>query len=324
MIVPQYWAQAKEKIKVNGRRATIKRFGWSDDSEAAALLHAEGRVAEVVKEALEGKSFRSIDHKIAYGGAESLPIREEIIDRFDDVIITRNGYGALCLNTPDVVFADVDFEAESSLRLDYSVFFVLTLINVVMWQLYYTAGFFIAFLVVSALLTTTASHLIFKLLTWLKGGAEKIAKQKIVKFSANHPDWHLRLYRTPKGFRVLVMHQTYAPSGDAVLDFFKETGTDLLYVQVCQNQKCYRARVSPKPWRMGMNRIKPRPGVWPIKAERMPERAAWVSEYEKASAEYAACQFIEVLGSQAVDAKAEAVRSVHDELCRANQAMKMA
>jgi hypothetical protein len=41
-------------------------------------------------------------------GVEGVPIREQIVQRDGDVIITRNSYGALCLNSPDVLFADID------------------------------------------------------------------------------------------------------------------------------------------------------------------------------------------------------------------------
>jgi hypothetical protein len=39
-----------------------------------------------------------------------LPIGEEIVSRHGDAVITRNSYGALGLNTPDTVFADVDVD----------------------------------------------------------------------------------------------------------------------------------------------------------------------------------------------------------------------
>ena len=38
MIVPQYWAEARIKKRINGRPVTVKRFGWSDDSESDTEL----------------------------------------------------------------------------------------------------------------------------------------------------------------------------------------------------------------------------------------------------------------------------------------------
>ena len=113
MIVPQYWSESKLRKIVNGRQFTIKRFGWSDVSEDDAKKHADTRVQDAARELEEKGDVRRVDHKVAYNGAEGIPIREEVISRHQDVVITRNTYGSLCLNTPDVLFADVDFEQKA-------------------------------------------------------------------------------------------------------------------------------------------------------------------------------------------------------------------
>ena len=92
MIVPQYWAEAKLKTVVNGKQITIKRFGWSDDSESDAQANAQKRAEEAIARAESGEKVRKIDHKVPYNGAEGLPIREEIISRHKDCVITRNSY----------------------------------------------------------------------------------------------------------------------------------------------------------------------------------------------------------------------------------------
>ena len=107
MIIPKYWAEAKTKTKFEGKQYTIKRFGWSDKSFEATQIHTEQRVTAAIEQIKVDQNIRRIDHKVAYNGAEGLPIREEIVAQHDDVIITRNTYGALCLNTPDVLFEGV-------------------------------------------------------------------------------------------------------------------------------------------------------------------------------------------------------------------------
>jgi hypothetical protein len=37
------------------------------------------------------------------------PIREEVLERRDESVMTRNSYGAHCLNTENVAIADIDF-----------------------------------------------------------------------------------------------------------------------------------------------------------------------------------------------------------------------
>lgn len=116
MIIPRYWADAKMAITMGGKTQTYRRFGWSNDSEANAELSARKRVEDACVRAKAGERVRRVDHKVAYNGAEGLPIREEVIKTFDDSVLSRNSYGSLCLNTPDVVFADVDiFTSPSNL-----------------------------------------------------------------------------------------------------------------------------------------------------------------------------------------------------------------
>lgn len=129
MIIPKYWAEAKTKTKFEGRQYTIKRFGWSDQSLEAAQIHAEQRVTSAIEQIKVDQNIRRIDHKVAYNGAEGLPIREEIVAQHDDVIITRNTYGALCLNTPDVLFADIDFIYHPNSKLYMTVFLLLLVIS---------------------------------------------------------------------------------------------------------------------------------------------------------------------------------------------------
>lgn len=322
MIIPKYWAEAKTKTKLEGRQYTIKRFGWSDQSLEAAQIHAEQRVTAAIEQIKTDKNIRRIDHKVAYNGAEGLPIREEIIAQHDDVIITRNTYGALCLNTPDVLFADIDFIYHPSSKLYMTVFFLLLAIaNLCAVYL----GSWLIFglgLVISLLLTSWVSKCIFKLKSKLTGTPEQRALEKIKIFSQQHPTWHLRVYRTPKGYRVLVMHQTFEPRGEDVQTLFNAMYADPHYDLMCRNQNCFRARISPKPWRIGVERL--RQGVWPVKDERLAQRESWVHHYEQHARNYASCRFIQQFGSQMIHEKAKRVQSLHDQYCKSNTQLDLA
>ncbi len=86
-----------------------------------------------------------------------------------------------------------------------------------------------------------------------------------------------------------------------------------------------RARVSPKPWRIGIDRhLRPRPGTWPIKPERMADRQQWVADYERRSEGFAACRYERTFGEGRIDPGVEPVRALHDRLCRAESALPLA
>jgi len=178
----------------------------------------------------------------------------------------------------------------------------------------------LAGLIVSGLLAEGTNRLVLK----LRPEPFAAARARIERFAIAHPDWNMRLYRTPKGYRVLVMHQTFDPTEPAAYEFLERVGSDPLYVTMCRNQKCFRARVSPKPWRVGMEHIKPRPGVWPINSERMPARREWIRRYEHKARSFASSHFEASLGSGRVDRTCDKVRAVHDRYCKADLGLPLA
>lgn len=317
MIVPRYWSEAKTKRTVNGRQFTIKRFGWSDTSEQDAKRHADARLEEAVRTLEREGDVRRIDHKITYNGAEGIPIREEVISQHQDVVISRNSYGALCLNTPDVFFADIDFAMESSFKAVSLAFVLLLGCAAVVSFFFQSSLVFILGAFLALILSSTLAAAIRNLMLRAKGGIEKIALDRINTVASENPELHVRVYRTPMGFRVLLMNDTYSPVSDKALALLQHFNSDSLYVRMCRNQQCFRARVSPKPWRIGVSRLTPRPGVWPIKAELLGERKKWVDAYEQVARNYSSCHYLCQIGSNKVHEKAEFVRKIHDDLCRA-------
>jgi hypothetical protein len=315
MIVPRCWSEAKETLKRDKRQFTIKRFGWSDIDEASAKQHAEQRVSDVISELKKGNKVRRIDHKVPYNGAEGLPIREEIIEEHGDIVITRNSYGALCLNTPNVLFADIDFENEPN------IYVKITSVILVFLAAFVPAYWYQAWWILLAglILYSSVVSLLHGFLDKVKGGEIEHGLKVIRVFSLKHPHLNLRIYRTPNGYRVLVMNQLFKPKEESTIDILNELNSDRVYVAMCRNQNCFRARVSAKPWRIGIDRIRPSPGVWPIKQERMSERSAWVKNYEDISADYAACKFIEHCGSDVLIPETKRVQELHDKLCKASQ-----
>jgi len=325
MIVPQYWAEARLQHRDQRRQATVRRFGWSDDSQADAQANAEARAQEALARLVAGETLPRRERKVAYDGAPGVPIREEIVSRHGDTIITRNSYGARCLNTPNVLFADIDFEDKPPRRLTLSITALLVLAAAALGWILHSPGYGIGFAVLALVLGYGLGRVVNNLRLPATGGLERIARRRIAGFLEEHPDWHLRLYRTPSGLRALAMHRTFDPEEPAVAACFAALGVDPHYARLCLTQHCFRARVSPKPWRISIPEgIRLRPEVWPVSPERLPERNRWIEAYEEAAGNYASCRFIEGVGSKAVAPEAQAVQRLHDELCQATGASPLA
>jgi len=320
MLIPNYWAEARLQRRAGDRQLTVRRFGWSLVGQVEAEAHAAERAEEAMARIVAGAELPRREPKVPYNGAVGVPIREEILATHGTAVVTRNAYGAQCLNTPNVLFADIDFDfvpSASWVLLAVALGAVLPILLGAWMHAFWivVVGWFSMF--VLALLYRQAR-------TRLELPA-RAARQRIDAFLQRHPDWSLRVYRTPAGLRLLAMHRTFEPADPAVAELFDAVRADPAYVQMCRRQQCFRARVSPKPWRIGIvEHLRPRPGVWPIAAERMAARRAWVARYEERSIEFASCRYLTSLGTGATHREADAVRAIHDALCRATTTLPIA
>lgn len=321
MIIPEFWAEARlqQPRKKGQSQITVRRFGWSLTSQLEAEQMAQTRAGEALQKIIAGKILLArSEPKRPYNGAEGVPIREEVLARHEAAVITRNSYGARCLNTPDVLFADVDFETGPRGRLIAACVVFVILLGALLTAWFRSRLVFGASVVSVFLLSYPLAAGLWKLKIFLRGGARQLAQKRLAAFVRSKPDWHLRVYATPAGLRVLVMHRTFRPDEPAATAFFSALGTDPVYVRMCRNQQCFRARVSPKPWRMKIaTHIRPRPGVWPVQEAHRERRDRWIKDYESAAEGFASCQFLQSLGSKQIDPRARQVMELHDGLSQA-------
>lgn len=331
MIVPQYWAEGREQARDGRRTITVRRFGWSDDSLEAAQAHAAQRTGEALRSILAGARLPRLERRTNYG-IEGVPIREQVVERHGDAVITRNSYGALCLNTPDVLFADMDFEQRPRPGGGSALLVLVAII----------AGF-VAGKTAAGFAAGVGAALLAGIAAWWLSSRRAAAAQaaaardstdtpetralgRVQQFIASHPDWHLRVYRTPAGLRVMALHRLFSPHDPEVATLFHALDADRLYSVMCKVQNCFRARLSAKPWRIGMEqRIRPPHAAWSSEHAFLPERLAWIAQYEPRAGRHAACRYVGSLGDESrVDPKAAAVRDLHDSRAGANTDLPLA
>jgi len=133
----------------------------------------------------------------------------------------------------------------------------------------------------------------------------------------NLPVLGLRLYKTYKGFRVIVTGKDIAPNEKLAQVISRKLNTDDLYWTLCKKQHCYRARLTPKPYRIEYQPIKIR---LPDSLERRDEIMSWENGYLAAAKDYSVCRYIKTIGDNNMDS----LTSFHDEYTGAYADRKLA
>ena len=95
---------------------------------------------------------------------------------------------------------------------------------------------------------------------------------------SENADLGFRLYKTAAGFRLAVEGRRLEPDGPRARTLMRFFNADHLYANLCISQKCYRARLTPKPWR--------------IKMKRYEGGDSWIEEYDRRRKDYAVCKFV--------------------------------
>ncbi len=148
------------------------------------------------------------------------------------------------------------------------------------------------------------------------------ALASIQQWSARNQGLALRVYRTYGGLRALVTNELFDPAQESSLALLRDLSADPLYIRLCREQECFRARLSPKPWRC--NAGKP-PSRYPFRDARLEvQYRAWERQYEAASSRYAVCQLLKQFGPAEVRPEIAPVLQAHDEACLSNRPLQLA
>jgi hypothetical protein len=142
----------------------------------------------------------------------------------------------------------------------------------------------------------------------------------IERFQKQNTQYTIKVYETFAGLRVVIVNRIFEQDYAAVNSLFASLGVDPLYVTLCKVQSCYRARLTPKPWRIGIDR--------PL--FRFPRReqyeldgfSAWLAAYEVAAKPYRTVKVAAVFDNDTAHADVARVLEVHDHYaCAGGEAL---
>lgn len=121
---------------------------------------------------------------------------------------------------------------------------------------------------------------------------EALLMERIRFLCAADDSLGIRLYRTAAGFRLVLAGQGIVLGSPRLEELFSMLEVDPLYRSLCAKQGCFRARLTPKPSRVG-HKGAPRCTDSESAAAAL---ADWAPSYEAACKPYAVCRLVECFG----------------------------
>jgi hypothetical protein len=286
--IPRHWAKAERSVTIGGKRYHLVAWQGSDQSLANAQQKAQAALESRIARKARGE-------KLGNYPKDGQPLREEIVEEILNpqgeriAVVTRNAAGCLVLNTAQVMFVDLDFANQH-----------------VPWKL------------------PSPQSLLEAITGWFKPKpqapkppspfTEEGLLHKVRQWHSQHPEWTMRVYRTRAGLRLLVAHDLFDPMSPTVKQHMQELGADGRYVRLCQSQACFRARLTPKPWRIKGGKMQRPPVRYPwANAQEEKTQRDWERLYHSRIRNFSVCKVLANLGSSLVHPQAEQILLLHDQ-----------
>jgi hypothetical protein len=317
MKIPKYWVRANVTDQNLNRGHPVWAWGWSNHNSEDARQNAVERAKRLLAYLTDSQDNIPEPGRSNQYAYEVCPLREEILQTHHDdqgkpiAIVTRNRYGALVLNAANICFIDIDDPEPSSRGFSF-------------WD---------------------RLRFIFSSTAYAQAQAQ--LKQRTLEgvhtWAAQNPTRSFRLYRTAAGLRLLFTDKLYDPLSPEVDALFKQLGSDPLYRTLTRKQECFRARLTPKPWRCGIepnslqypflapennqpaNAIENSPGPQNISAaKRQTDFNRWVTDYDNAAKNFAVCTLLQSFGKPDDGHEIQQILTLHDVYCLQNTNLPLA
>jgi len=135
--------------------------------------------------------------------------------------------------------------------------------------------------------------------------------EKVKDFQKMNQKYTIKVYETFAGLRIVIINQLFDSNSPEVSSIFSSLDTDPLYVMLCKHQSCFRARLSPKPWRVGIDRPKSR---FPRSSQEKKDNfEKWLTNYKNVSTNFGVTRLLKTYGADRSHSDVERVMSIHDK-----------
>jgi hypothetical protein len=122
------------------------------------------------------------------------------------------------------------------------------------------------------------------------------------------PQLGFRVYRTRNGLRYFCTTHEFHPLEPKSQRLMKSLYADPLYARLCKFQATFRARLTPKPWRVEQSKYEEQLIYDRITGMVLPS-----------SSPYAVCHLLEIMGEQSILPEFEPIVEAHDAYCRVSR-----
>lgn len=279
----KFWAKAT--------MGPFKVWKFSETSLTEAQQLAQERVAIIAE---KFKQFGLAPDHYLYSDTR---LREPVIQEIPGAIVSRNSYGCFVLNTSQAMFIDIDFEGTRNPQTGET-----QTIEHRHPDIDSTPGFFS---------TKSKDQL-----------RQDFLLQKIEEWTATKPNWGWRVYRTAAGLRLLATHDVFNAEAPETYPVFSELYADPLYTKLCKVQKCFRARLTPKPWRCDWEAPQ---YYWPWESANDEVKFnEWAQIYTKKTAKYSTCMLLKSIGNSVIHPEIKNIIDLHDEMTRTTSGLPLA
>jgi len=279
MLIPKFWAKATQQVQLESKTFYMHCWRHSQVSVSDALKNAEVALKQKIASLIKGDRVNA-DY------SES-PIREEILKEYRGPdqqvigVITRSSMGFRVLNTLELAFVDIDFTASQKPGWLMSLF-------------------------------RKKESLADRRAEWERSTIENLGQVFDEQGIGG------RLYRTANGLRAMITSRKFRGETAETESLLSRCESDALYRRLCRNQKCFRARLSPKPRRLGISA--PRLAFPRLHTDEIQKAQFWIDDYENKQSQFGTCDFIQSVGN--VGATMMDFREIIDEHDRWTRALE--